>query len=136
MKLTLNDIKKSKCAHLNEHLFQQKHRKQKILPKNVQWMKEHILSWCVQHEKTLLEEHRFHPARKWRFDFAIKELKIGIEYEGINSQKSRHTTITGYSGDADKYNAAQALGWKVLRFTTINFKDVIKILNENLNYPY
>ena len=47
--------------------------------------------------KPYVAEYSFHPERKWRFDFAIPEMKIGIEYNGIMSAKSRHTTITGIS---------------------------------------
>ena len=47
-------------------------------------------------------------------------MKIGIEYEGIMSDQSRHTNIVGYTGDADKYNLAANMGWVVLRFTAIN----------------
>lgn len=77
-----------------------------------------------------VKELKFHPSRKWRFDFAIESLRIAIEYEGIMSEKSRHTTITGMSADCDKYNAAQLLGWKVLRFTAINYKNLASILME------
>ena len=64
------------------------------------------------------QEHRFHPERKWRLDFAWPEQMIALEYEGIyNARKSRHTTVAGYTGDCEKYNAAQALGWKVYRIT-------------------
>ena len=77
-----------------------------------------------------VKELKFHPKRKWRFDFAIESLRIAIEYEGIMSEKSRHTTITGMSADCDKYNAAQLLGWKVLRFTAINYKNLASILME------
>jgi very-short-patch-repair endonuclease len=62
-------------------------------------------------------EYRFHPTRKWRFDFAYPERKIGIECEGGTWAKSRHTTGSGYRGDCEKYNAASILGWRVLRFT-------------------
>lgn len=68
-------------------------------------------------------EHRFHPTRKFRFDVAILEHKVGIEYEGIVSEKSRHTGITGFTNDCTKYNLAQILGWKVLRYTTVNYKE-------------
>ena len=77
-----------------------------------------------------VKELKFHPSRKWRFDFAIESLRIAIEYEGIMSEKSRHTTISGMSADCDKYNAAQLLGWKVLRFTAINYKNLASILME------
>lgn len=69
-------------------------------------------------------EHKFHEERKWRFDIAIPSLKIAIEYEGIMSRKSRHTTITGYSKDCDKYNAATIAGWRVLRYNALNYKSV------------
>ena len=63
-------------------------------------------------------------ARKFRFDWAITSLKIAIEYEGIISTKSRHTTISGYSKDIEKYNLAITIGWRVLRYTAKNYKDL------------
>jgi hypothetical protein len=77
-------------------------------------------------------EHKFHPKRKWRADIAILSLNVLIEYEGISSRKSRHTTITGFSNDCEKYNQAQLLGWKVLRYTVLNksqfFTDIENLL--------
>jgi very-short-patch-repair endonuclease len=66
-------------------------------------------------------EYKFHPTRKWRFDVAIPALKVAVEYEGIYG-KSRHTTMSGYTGDCEKYNEAQILGWRVLRFTAKNIR--------------
>ena len=72
--------------------------------------------------KTLLydwtHEYRFHPVRRWRFDHANPEYKVAIEYEGGIWTGGRHTRGTGYKNDCDKYNAAQVLGWRVLRYTT------------------
>lgn len=70
-------------------------------------------------------EYQFHPERKWKFDLVVNSLKIAIEYEGIFSEKSRHTGVKGYTEDANKYNAAQLLGWKVLRYTAMNYKHFI-----------
>ncbi len=70
-------------------------------------------------------EYMFHPTRKFRFDVAIKDQKIAIEYEGIISDTSRHTTIEGYTNDARKYNLAQIEGWKVLRYTAANYKEFV-----------
>lgn len=84
--------------------------------------------WVLHHEKKIpeyVEEFRFHPSRKFRFDWAIPSLKIAIEYEGLITKKSRHTTITGYSNDCHKYNIAQILGWKVLRYTAINHGEMM-----------
>lgn len=65
-------------------------------------------------------EYCFHNTRKWRFDVWIPELKLGVEYEGVFSDKSRHTTVSGYTGDCDKYNAAAVMGIRVLRYTSKN----------------
>jgi very-short-patch-repair endonuclease len=65
------------------------------------------------------KEFRFHKTRKWRFDWCYPEQKIAIEFEGIFSTKSRHTTVKGYSRDAEKYNQATLHGWSVYRFTAI-----------------
>lgn len=78
------------------------------------------------------KEFRFHPVRKWRFDFAIPEIKLAIEYEGIIADKSRHTNIKGYTEDANKYNEAQKLGWKVLRYTALNYINLINDLSQIL----
>lgn len=68
-------------------------------------------------------EHRFHPTRRWRFDYAWPALKVAVEYEGIFAQKSRHTTATGYANDAEKYSTAAALGWCVIRVTAPMVRD-------------
>lgn len=64
-------------------------------------------------------EYVFHPTRKWRFDFAIPELRIAIEVEGgtFSGKDTRHTTGMGHHEDCNKYNAAAMLGWRVLRYT-------------------
>jgi hypothetical protein len=78
-------------------------------------------------------EHKFHPTRRWRFDIAIPSLKLAIEYEGVyGGGKSRHTSTTGYTGDCDKYNEAQILGWKVIRFTAKNVKEWKQTMNKLL----
>jgi hypothetical protein len=69
-----------------------------------------------------IAEHRFHETRQWRFDISIPSLKIAIEYEGIMSRKSRHTTVTGYTKDCEKYNAATIAGWRVLRYNVFNYR--------------
>lgn len=68
-------------------------------------------------------EYRFHPVRRWRFDYAFPDEMIAIEYEGIFRGKSRHRTVSGYTKDCEKYNTAALLGWTVLRFTAVHLKD-------------
>jgi very-short-patch-repair endonuclease len=85
-----------------------------------------------------VKEFVFTPDRKFRFDYAIPEMKIAIEYEGLFSEKSGHTTIEGYNKDCIKYNMAVLLGWKVLRYTAVNVGDILNDIqritnNQNLN---
>ncbi len=73
-------------------------------------------------------EFKFDENRKFRFDIYIEQngKKIGIEYDGINSKKSRHTSITGFSKDQEKTNLAASNGIFVLRYTVLNYKSMIK----------
>jgi very-short-patch-repair endonuclease len=80
-----------------------------------------------------VKEYRFHPTRKWRFDFAIVEKKIALEFEGgVFHGKSRHTTGKGFTEDAAKYNEAAKLGWKVLRYTAKGYSKLIEDLKQIL----
>jgi len=84
-----------------------------------------------------VSEYRFHPVRRWRFDFAWPEKMIALEVEGgqfthgkpirhydprrkkrATTQISRHLSPMGFEGDCKKYNAAALLGWRVIRVTT------------------
>lgn len=88
------------------------------------------------------KEFRFDETRRFKFDFALIDRKVAIEYEGLvfasnkatGSGKSGHTTVGGYSSNCSKYNLAIIHGWRVLRYTALNHKefadDLEKILNE------
>lgn len=60
-------------------------------------------------------EHRFHPDRKWRFDFAWPEHLVALEVEGAIWTGGRHTSGAGFVKDMEKYNAAAAMGWRIVR---------------------
>lgn len=63
----------------------------------------------------MVAEHRFHPFREWRFDYAIPELKIALEVEGGIWNAGRHVRLDGFRRDMEKYNEAAALGWLLIR---------------------
>lgn len=65
----------------------------------------------------VVKEYRFHPVRKWRFDYAIIEHKIALEVEGGVWTGGRHTSPQGFLGDIEKYNTATLMGWRVFRVT-------------------
>jgi len=99
------------------------------IPKEIGPYKLHIASVLEGSGLKYVTELVFDSERKFRFDWAIEELNVAIEYEGIFSEKSGHTTLTGYSKDVVKYNLATKLGWKVLRYTANNYLDIESDLN-------
>ena len=62
-------------------------------------------------------EYRFHPTRKWRFDFAWPDAKLALEVDGGVWTQGRHTRGAGWLKDAEKFNTAAVMGWRVLRVT-------------------
>lgn len=81
----------------------------------------------------MLVEFQFDLKRRFRFDFALPDHRIAIEYEGIfGGGKSRHTTVTGYTKDTEKYNLAAVNGWRVLRYTAKNYQNMRADLMEVL----
>jgi len=97
---------------------------------------------CDEHQISRPDvERKFHPVRKWRFDYAWPEYLIAVEVEGGAFSRpvkcnhcnqfvthrtktgktikvmegGRHNTGKGFTNDLEKYQAAFALGWRVLR---------------------
>lgn len=82
--------------------------------------------WIAEHgvERPTVE-YRFHPERRWRFDFCWIGDSVALEIEGgvfgytdpLRGQQAKgaHSSAEGILRDIDKYNAAQLAGWMVLR---------------------
>lgn len=62
-------------------------------------------------------EYRFHPTRRWRFDWAFLDARLAIETEGaaFKAGGGRHTRGAGFRADLEKYAEATILGWRVIR---------------------
>lgn len=81
-------------------------------------------------------EYRFHPKRKWRFDFAFVAQRVAVEVDGGQFTKfgGRHNT----DSDREKLNTAAAMGWRVLRFSPQMLKnspdDCVRCVIEALDY--
>lgn len=95
---------------------------------------EVFASNCESMMVSISREYKFHPKRKWRFDFAIHDLKIAIEKEGGIWIGGRHNRAAGFIADMEKYNSAGSLGWIVLRATpsSINSEEFLNILHETI----
>ena len=72
----------------------------------------------------MVKEYRFHPTRKWRFDYAIPSHLIALEVEGGVWTGGRHIRASGFLGDMEKYNNAALLGWRVFRTTATTSNEV------------
>lgn len=128
-KFSIDDIINSPCGTLNSHIKGEAKKNNKITkPRNdcpeVQWIHWQLKYWCREKKIQFEKEYKF-SSRKFRFDFALPGYKIGIEYDGLNSEKSGHTTLKGFTKDTEKINIAISLGWKVLRYTVLNYKNVL-----------
>uniref|UniRef100_A0A6M3J0A1 DUF559 domain-containing protein n=1 Tax=viral metagenome TaxID=1070528 RepID=A0A6M3J0A1_9ZZZZ len=62
-------------------------------------------------------EHRFHPRRRFRFDYAWPLTMLAVEQEGGIFIRGRHSRGKGMLSDMEKYNLATIMGWSILRFT-------------------
>lgn len=71
----------------------------------------------VRYRAEIVPEYQFHPTRKWRFDYALPNFKIGIELDGGAFSGGRHVRGAGFEKDLEKMNYAATLGWRVFRYT-------------------
>lgn len=85
-----------------------------------------------------VKEHKFHPKRRWRFDYAIPEYKIALEVEGGVWTGGRHIRAQGFLGDMEKYNTATLMGWRVFRTTPDDLYKMatINLLRQAINEDY
>jgi hypothetical protein len=135
--ISLDQLKNSAVWEKNKHKLdepakpaQKAIRKPRKDSKAKQWLNMQLWAWGQEKGLELKTEHKFHEFRKWRFDWCFPALMVGIEHEGLMSEVSRHTTVTGYTGDTDKYRIASMEGWVVLRYTVLNYKQVIQDLDK------
>lgn len=95
---------------------------------------EALIEWQIKALGIEGVHHPFknwHPSRKWEFDFAHPQSKVGVEVQGgahgraitcIYCHRSLpfraglgHGTAAGLHRDYEKSNAAQELGWVLLQ---------------------
>ena len=67
-------------------------------------------------------EYRFHGVRRWRVDYAWPEYKLALEVEGGHAIGGRHTSVSGFLADMEKYNELAVMGWRIIRVTPRQIK--------------
>lgn len=101
--------------------------------KGLDFIAKNLFYWCQERSFVLEEEYKFHPERKFRFDFAIPSLKIACEFDGgIFDRNGSHTSVKDIKRDADKKNSAAVMGWRVLTFNALNYTTLLTELNKLL----
>jgi len=75
-----------------------------------------------------VKEFRFHPVRRWRFDYAWPDLKVALEIHGGVFTNGRHTRGKGFTEDKVKMNTAQLLGWLVIEATAAQVKNGLMLM--------
>lgn len=90
-----------------------------------------FIKWKLKFHKIKYEKE-FLPikGRKFRADFYLPDFNTIIEFEGLNSAKSGHTTLLGYTKNCEKYNLISLQGYTLLRFTIKNLHQVEPLLIE------
>ena len=77
-----------------------------------------VFAWCDRGKLPRpVAEFQFHPARKWRADFAWVAEKVALEVDGGTWSGGRHTRGSGWLKDAEKRRAYAALGYLVIPVT-------------------
>ena len=61
-------------------------------------------------------EYRFHPARRWRFDFAWPDRRVAVEIDG-NAWHVRGGGRHAQDADREKHNEAVLAGWAVFHLS-------------------
>lgn len=79
--------------------------------------------WQLFRGPELMREYRFHPPRRYPFDYAHVASKVAIECEGGVMIRGWHQSIQRYLTDCEKYSLAALDGWCVVRLTIKSLED-------------
>lgn len=82
------------------------------------------------------KEYRFHPIRKWKMDYAIPSIMVGVEVEGglWKEGGGRHNRAAGFIADMEKYNTATAMGWRIFRILPGKYGDALRMIEALIKY--
>jgi very-short-patch-repair endonuclease len=84
------------------------------------WQRRHLVGgppWVAELPEPQ-REFRFHPVRKWPFDFAWPAYKVAVEMDGgIFIGGKAHASGPGIHADHAKRNTAAEMGWRVLVYS-------------------
>lgn len=73
-----------------------------------------LACWREDGLPAAVPEYRFHPDRKWRFDFAFVKKRVAVEVQGGIWIHGRHTRGAALKKEWEKLNTAAGMGWRIL----------------------
>lgn len=94
-----------------------------------------VIRWFAEHGIIATSEFKFHPERKWRFDFVFFAGKVALEVQGGLFVAGRHSRGPALLKEHEKLNEAAVLGWRVL-FTTpdqLCMEETVDLIKRALN---
>jgi len=77
-------------------------------------------------------EFRFHPSRMWRFDFAWPVYRVAVEIDGGMFVGHGHQRGRQFTGDCEKMRQATLMGWRVLKYTTVDLGENMTMMIEEI----
>lgn len=106
----------AQAAQLSDAQRELRERKRKA---NAERSEQEARQFCVMAERYGIgipeREYEFRAGRGSAFDFAWSEFKVALEVEGGIFARQGHGSMVRIAIDMEKYNAAAAHGWLVLR---------------------
>jgi very-short-patch-repair endonuclease len=96
-------------------------------------LKARFLAALSQRFPSVSAEHKFHPTRKWRFDYCLVHHRLAIEVEGGVGMYGGHNRPGGFRKDIEKYNMACVFGFRLYRIDHGDLRSERKILEHISN---
>lgn len=69
-------------------------------------------------------EVKFHPTRRWRFDWGWRDAKVALEQHGGTFIRGKHSRGAGQRRDFEKWSEAAAMGWRIVHVLPEQFESV------------
>lgn len=72
-------------------------------------------------------QYKFHPVRKWLFDFAWPNRKLALEVNGGTYVHGAHSRGAQQRKDMEKWSEAALLGWRIIHVDTVDVKHKVHV---------
>lgn len=97
--------------------------------------KDIVIAWFAEHGLTASPEYKFHPTRKWRFDFLFAN-RVALEVQGGLFSGGRHSRGASLLKEHEKLNNAACMGYRVLYCIPQNLcmQETLDMIREAVNY--